>query len=302
MPRRASLIRVLYSEIGRVLNHLLNVTTQAMDVGALTPPLWGFEEREKLMEFYERACGARLHAAYFRPGGVHQDLPDALIDDIEQWCHEFPEFLADIDGLLTENRIFKRRNVDIGVVTEEDILNYGFSGVMVRGSGLAWDLRRSQPYECYDEFDFQIPVGKNGDCYDRYLVRMEEMRQSVSIMKQCVAKLREATGDILARGKITPPSRTDMKTSMESLIHHFKLYTEGFHVPEGEVYCAVEAPKGEFGVYLVADGSNKPYRAKLRAPGFLHLQAMDHMSTGHQLADVAAIIGTMDVVFGEIDR
>ena len=302
VPRRASLIRVLYSEIGRVLSHLLNVTTQAMDVGALTPPLWGFEEREKLMVFYERASGARLHAAYFRPGGVHQDLPDALIDDIEKWALEFPALLDDIDGLLTENRIFKQRNVDIGIVTEQDILDYGFSGVMVRGSGMAWDLRRAQPYECYDEFDFQIPVGKNGDCFDRYLCRMEEMRQSVSIIKQAIIKLRDCKGDILARGKLTPPSRSDMKTSMESLIHHFKLYTEGFHVPAGEVYCPVEAPKGEFGVYLVADGSNKPYRSKIRAPGFLHLQAMDHMSRGHQLADVAAIIGTMDVVFGEIDR
>ena len=302
VPRRASLIRVLYSEIGRVLSHLLNVTTQAMDVGALTPPLWGFEEREKLMVFYERASGARLHAAYFRPGGVHQDLPDALIDDIEKWALEFPALLDDIDGLLTENRIFKQRTVDIGIVTEQDILDYGFSGVMVRGSGMAWDLRRAQPYECYDEFDFQIPVGKNGDCFDRYLCRMEEMRQSVSIIKQAIVKLRDCTGDVLARGKLTPPSRSDMKTSMESLIHHFKLYTEGFHVPAGEVYCPVEAPKGEFGVYLVSDGSNKPYRSKIRAPGFLHLQAMDHMSRGHQLADVAAIIGTMDVVFGEIDR
>ena len=302
VPRRASLIRVLYCEIGRVLNHLLNVTTQAMDVGALTPPLWGFEEREKLMGFYERACGARLHAAYFRPGGVHQDLTGDLLDDIEQWSEEFPRVLDDIDGLLTENRIFKQRNADIGIVTQEDALSYGFSGVMVRGSGMAWDLRRSQPYECYDEFNFHVPVGKNGDCYDRYLVRMEEMRQSVSIIKQAVIKIRECPGDVLARGKITPPSRSDMKTSMESLIHHFKLYTEGFHVPSGEVYCAVEAPKGEFGVYLVADGSNKPYRCKIRAPGFLHLQAMDHMSKGHQLADVAAIIGTMDVVFGEIDR
>jgi len=301
VPRRASLIRVLYCEIGRVLNHLLNVTTQAMDVGALTPPLWGFEEREKLMGFYERACGARLHAAYFRPGGVHQDLTGDLLDDIEQWSEEFPRVLDDIDG-LTENRIFKQRNADIGIVTQEDALSYGFSGVMVRGSGMAWDLRRSQPYECYDEFNFHVPVGKNGDCYDRYLVRMEEMRQSVSIIKQAVIKIRECPGDVLARGKITPPSRSDMKTSMESLIHHFKLYTEGFHVPSGEVYCAVEAPKGEFGVYLVADGSNKPYRCKIRAPGFLHLQAMDHMSKGHQLADVAAIIGTMDVVFGEIDR
>ena len=304
IPRRASLIRVLFCEIGRVLNHILNITTQAMDVGALTPPLWGFEEREKLMVFYERACGARLHAAYFRPGGVHQDLPDDLINDIETWAQEFPRVIDDIDGLLTENRIFKQRNADIGVVTEQDILEWGFSGVMVRGSGFAWDLRRAQPYECYDEFEFQIPVGKNGDCYDRYLVRMEEMRQSVGIILQAIEKLRApgGQGDVLARGKITPPSRSDMKTSMESLIHHFKLYTEGFHVPEGEVYCAVEAPKGEFGVYLVADGTNKPYRSKIRAPGFLHLQAMDHISKGHQLADVAAIIGTMDVVFGEIDR
>ncbi len=303
VPRRASLIRVLFCEIGRVLNHLLNITTQALDVGALTPPLWGFEEREELMIFYERACGARLHAAYFRPGGVHQDLPPELLDDIEAWSHKFMSgFMVDIDGLLTENRIFKQRNADIGIVTEDDILKYGFSGVMVRGSGFAWDLRRAQPYECYDEFDFQIPVGKNGDCYDRYLVRMEEMRQSISIIQQAIAKLRDCPGDVLARGKLTPPSRTDMKTSMEALIHHFKLYTEGFHVPEGEVYAAVEAPKGEFGVYLVADGTNKPYRAKLRAPGFLHLQAMDYISKGHQLADVAAIIGTMDVVFGEIDR
>lgn len=302
VPRRASLIRVLYSEIGRVLNHLLNVTTQAMDVGALTPPLWGFEEREKLMVFYERACGARLHAAYFRPGGVHQDLPDDLIEDIETWATEFPKVLADIDGLLTENRIFKQRNADIGVVSEQEILDWGFSGVMARGSGLAWDLRRSQPYECYDEFDFQIPVGVNGDCYDRYLCRMQEMRESVKIIHQAVAKLRVEKGDVMARGKMTPPTRGEMKTSMEALIHHFKLYTEGFHVPEGEVYVAVEAPKGEFGVYLKADGTNKPYRAKLRAPGYLHLQAMDHICKGHQLADVAAIIGTMDVVFGEIDR
>ena len=302
VPRRASLIRVLYSEIGRILNHLLNVTTQAMDVGALTPPLWGFEEREMLMEFYERACGARLHAAYFRPGGVHQDLPDDLIDDIEQWCGTFPRVLDDLDNLLTENRIFKQRNADIGVITEQDILDWGFSGVMVRGSGLAWDLRRAQPYECYNEFDFQVPVGKNGDCYDRYLCRMAEMRESLKIMLQCVEKLRVEKGDVLARGKLTPPKRGDMKTSMEALIHHFKLYTEGFHVPAGEVYAAVEAPKGEFGVYMVSDGTNKPYRAKLRAPGFPHLQAMDYVAGGHQLADVAAIIGTMDIVFGEIDR
>ena len=302
VPRRASLIRVLFCEIGRVLNHLLNVTTQALDVGALTPPLWGFEEREKLMVFYERACGARLHAAYFRPGGVHQDIPEDLIKDIETWADEFPAVLDDIDGLLTENRIFKQRNVDIAVVSEDDILKYGFSGVMVRGSGLAWDLRRAQPYECYNEFDFQVPVGKNGDCYDRYLCRMEEMRQSIGIIKQVIAKLDVEKGDVLARGKLTPPKRAEMKTSMEALIHHFKLYTEGFHVPTGEVYSAVEAPKGEFGVYLVSDGSNKPYRAKIRAPGFPHLQAMDHISKGHQLADVAAIIGTLDVVFGEIDR
>ncbi|PPB81819.1 NADH dehydrogenase subunit D [Albidovulum inexpectatum] len=304
VPRRAQLIRVLYSEIGRILNHLLNVTTQAMDVGALTPPLWGFEEREKLMVFYERACGARLHAAYFRPGGVHQDLPPDLIDDIEEWAHAFPKVLDDLEGLLTENRIFKQRNVDIGVVTPEDALRWGYSGVMVRGSGMAWDLRRAQPYECYNEFDFKIPVGKNGDCYDRYLVRMAEMRESTRIILQAIEKLRapDGQGDVLARGKIAPPRRRDMKTSMEALIHHFKLYTEGFHVPAGEVYAAVEAPKGEFGVYLVADGTNKPYRAKLRAPGFLHLQSIDWMAKGHMLADVAAIIGTMDVVFGEIDR
>ena len=304
VPRRAQLIRVLFSEIGRVLNHLLNVTTQAMDVGALTPPLWGFEEREQLMVFYERASGARLHAAYFRPGGVHQDLTPALLDDIEAWADKFPRVLDDIDTLLTENRIFKQRNADIGIVSEDDILKWGYSGVMVRGSGLAWDLRRSQPYECYDEFDFKIPVGKNGDCYDRYLCRMAEMRESTSIIRQAIAKLREPAGktDVLARGKITPPKRGEMKTSMEALIHHFKLYTEGFHVPAGEVYAAVEAPKGEFGVYLVADGTNKPYRAKIRAPGYLHLQSMDYICKGHQLADVSAIIGTMDVVFGEIDR
>jgi NADH-quinone oxidoreductase subunit D len=302
IPRRASLIRVLYSEIGRILNHLLNVTTQAMDVGALTPPLWGFEEREKLMVFYERACGARLHAAYFRPGGVHQDLPVGLTDDILTWCDEFPAVLDDIDGLITENRIFKQRNVDIAVVTKQDALDWGFSGVMVRGSGMAWDLRRAQPYECYDEFEFQIPVGKNGDCYDRYLCRMQEMRESVKIIQQAIAKLDQAEGDVLARGKLTPPKRGEITTSMEALIHHFKLYTEGFHVPAGEVYAAVEAPKGEFGVYLVADGTNKPYKAKIRAPGYLHLQAMDMLCRGHLLADCCAIIGSIDVVFGEIDR
>ncbi len=304
VPRRASLIRVLYSEIGRILSHLLNVTTGALDIGALTPPLWGFEEREKLMVFYERACGARLHAAYFRPGGVHQDLPPDLLDDIEAWAQHFPNVLDDIDGLLTENRIFKQRTVDIGIVSEQDALDWGFSGAMVRASGLAWDLRRAQPYECYDEFDFQVPIGHNGDCYDRYLVRMAEMRESTRIILQAIEKLRapEGQGDILARGKITPPPRGEMKTSMEALIHHFKLYTEGFHVPAGEVYAAVEAPKGEFGVYLIGDGTNRPYRAKIRAPGYLHLQAMDHLAKGHQLADVAAIIATLDVVFGEIDR
>ena len=302
VPRRASLIRILYCEIGRILSHILNVTTQAMDVGALTPPLWGFEEREKLMVFYERASGARLHAAYFRPGGVHQDLPQDLLDDILAWTLEFPKVLEDIDGLLTENRIFKQRNVDIAVVSQQEALDWGFSGVMVRGSGMAWDLRRAQPYECYDEFEFDIPVGKNGDCYDRYLCRMQEMRESLKIIQQAIHKLESATGDVLARGKLTPPNRSDMKTSMESLIHHFKLYTEGFKVPEGEIYVSVEAPKGEFGVFLVSDGSNKPYKTKIRAPGYLHLAAMDHLCKGHQLADVAAIIGTLDVVFGEIDR
>ena len=302
VPYRASLIRVLFCEIGRILNHLLNVTTQALDVGALTPPLWGFEEREKLMVFYERASGARLHAAYFRPGGVHQDIPPALLDDILAWSLEFPDVLDDIEGLLSENRIFKQRNVDIAVVSEQEALDWGFSGVMVRGSGMAWDLRRAQPYECYDEFDFQIPVGTKGDCFDRYLCRMMEMRESVKIIQQAIEKLGHATGPVLSREKINPPSRGEMKTSMEALIHHFKLYTEGFKVPMGEIYVAVEAPKGEFGVYLVSDGTNKPYKVKIRAPGYLHLAAIDHLAKGHQLADVAAIIGTMDVVFGEIDR
>ncbi len=303
VPRRASLIRVLFSEIGRILNHLMNVGSQAMDVGALTPNLWGFDEREKLMIFCERACGARLHANYFRPGGVHQDLPQKLVDDIDAWAVAFPPVLDDMANLLTENRIFKQRNVDIGVLTEQDALDYAMTGVMLRSTGLAWDLRRAQPYECYDEFDFQIPVGKNGDCYDRYLMRMAEMRESLKIIRQAIVKLNECKGeDVLARGKLTPPKRADMKTSMEALIHHFKLYSEGFHVPAGETYAAVEAPKGEFGVYLVADGSNRPYKVKIRAPGYAHLAAMDHMGRGHQLADIAALIGSMDVVFGEIDR
>lgn len=305
VPRRAQLIRVLYSEIGRHLSHLLNITTQALDVGALTPPLWGFEEREKLMVFYERASGSRMHAKYFRIGGVHQDLPTELVEDIAAWCDPFLKVLDDIDNLLTGNRIFKQRNVDIGVISLKDAFDWGFSGVMVRGSGAAWDLRRAEPYECYSELEFDIPIGKNGDCFDRYLVRMEEMRQSVRIMKQVCEKLLsdDGQGPITADNlKVVPPKRAQMKRSMEALIHHFKLYTEGFHVPEGEVYAAVEAPKGEFGVYLVSDGSNKPYRCKIRAPGFAHLQAMDFMNKGHMLADVSAILGSLDVVFGEIDR
>jgi len=303
VPRRAQIIRVLYCEIGRLLSHLLNVTTQALDVGALTPPLWGFEEREKLMEFYEHASGARLHANYFRPGGVRQDLPDYLIDQIDEFCERFPKLLDDIDQLLTENRIFKQRNVDIGVVTPEDAINWGFSGVMLRGSGHAWDLRRSQPYEIYSELAFKVPIGRNGDCWDRYLIRMDEMRESAKIMIQCLDLLRKTPGPVLpVNSKFAPPPRGIMKTSMEALIHHFKLFTEGFHVGPGEAYAAVEAPKGEFGVYLVADGTNKPYRCHIRAPGFPHLQAMHHLTRGHMLADVSAILGTLDIVFGEIDR
>jgi NADH-quinone oxidoreductase subunit D len=305
VPKRGQLIRVLYSEIGRILSHLLNITTQALDVGALTPPLWGFEEREKLMVFYERACGARMHSAYFRPGGVHQDLPQELVEDIGKWIDPFLQTCDDIEGLLTDNRIFKQRNVDIGVVALDDAWAWGFSGVMVRGSGAAWDLRRSQPYECYSELDFDIPIGKNGDNYDRYLIRMIEMRESAKIMRQCIDQLlgKEATGPVSSLdGKMVPPKRSEMKRSMEALIHHFKLYTEGYHVPEGEVYAAVEAPKGEFGVYLVSDGSNKPYRCKLRAPGYAHLQAMDFVCRNHQLADVSAVLGSLDIVFGEVDR
>jgi NADH-quinone oxidoreductase subunit D len=304
-PKRAQLIRVLYAEISRLLSHLLNVTTQALDVGALTPPLWGFEEREKLMVFYERASGSRMHANYFRPGGVHQDLPPKLIDDIWDFCDPFLKVCDDLDNLVMDNRIFKQRNVDIAVVSLEDAWAWGFSGVMVRGSGAAWDLRKAQPYECYAELDFDIPVGKHGDNYDRQVIRMEEMRQSVRIMKQCLEKLRspEGQGPInVVDNKIVPPKRGEMKRSMEALIHHFKLYTEGFHVPAGEVYAAVEAPKGEFGVYLIADGTNKPYKCKIRAPGFAHLQAMDFLCKGHMLADVSAILGSLDIVFGEVDR
>ncbi|MFK3778437.1 NADH-quinone oxidoreductase subunit D [Agrobacterium sp. NPDC089420] len=305
IPMRGQLIRVLYSEIGRILSHIMNVTTQAMDVGAMTPPVWGFEEREKLMVFYERACGARMHSAYVRPGGVHQDLPPELVDDIGKWCDPFITVLDNIEGLLTDNRIYKQRNVDIGVVSLEDAFAWGFTGVMVRGSGAAWDLRRAQPYECYSDLEFDIPVGKNGDCYDRYLIRMQEMRESVKIMKQCVELLsgKHRIGPVSSLdGKVVPPKRGEMKRSMEALIHHFKLYTEGYHVPAGEVYAAVEAPKGEFGVYVVADGSNKPYRCKIRAPGYAHLQAMDFLCKGHQLADVTAVLGSLDIVFGEVDR
>jgi NADH-quinone oxidoreductase subunit D len=305
VPRRGQLIRVLWLELSRIKSHLLNVTTQAMDVGALTPPLWGFEEREKLMIFYERVSGSRMHANYFRVGGVRQDMQTQLLDDIEEWCHTFPKTLDDLDDLVMNNRIFKQRNVDIGVLTLEDCWKWGFSGPMVRGSGAAWDLRKSQPYECYEELEFDIPVGKNGDNYDRQLIRMEEMRQSVRIMLQCIQKLREPAGQGAIStndGKVVPPSRRDMKRSMEALIQHFKLFTEGFHVPAGEVYVPVEAPKGEFGVYLVADGTNKPYRAYIRAPGFAHLQGMDFMCRGHMLADVAGVLGSLDIVFGEVDR
>ncbi len=305
VPRRGQLIRVLYAEIGRLLSHLLNVTSQAMDVGALTPPLWGYEEREKLMVFYERASGARMHANYFRPGGVARDLPDQLVEDIGAFCDPFLKVCDDLEALFIENRIFKQRNVDIGVISLEDAWKWGFSGVMVRGSGAAWDLRKAQPYDCYEEMEFDIPVGKNGDCYDRAVIRMEEMRQSTSIMKQCVEKLLrpDGRGPVLTPNhKFTQPSRGEMKRSMEALIHHFKLFTEGVHVPAGEVYAAVEAPKGEFGVYLVSDGGDKPYRCKLRAPGFAHLSAMDFLCKDHMLADVSAILGSLDIVFGEVDR
>lgn len=301
VPLRAQYIRVLFSELTRIANHLLNVTTCIIDVGGLTPFLWGFEEREKIMVFYERVCGARLHAAYFRPGGVHQDLPEGLLEDIYAFCDPLLNILDDFDHLVTGNRIFKQRMVDIGIVTSKQATEWGFSGPMLRGSGMAWDLRKAQPYEIYDQLEFDVPVGRHGDCYDRYLVRMAEMRESVKLVKQCVEKMPD--GPIGSDNpKITPPKRDDMKSSMEALIHHFKLYTEGFHVPAGEIYAAVEAPKGEFGVFLVADGSNRPYKCKIRAPGFPFLQATDWMTKGHLMADAIAIIGTMDIVFGEIDR
>ena len=301
IPIRAKYIRVLFCEIGRILSHILNVTTQALDVGALTPSLWGFEERETLMTFYERVSGSRLHADYFRPGGVNQHLPRGLTDDILKFCETFPKIIDDIENLLTDNRIFKQRNVDIGIVTKNDALDYSFSGVMLRGSGVPWDLRKSQTYECYSEFDFDIPIGKNGDCYDRYLCRIEEMRESLKIIKQCIKTM--PSGPVKSvDGKISPPKRTEIKQSMEALIHHFKLFSEGYRVPEGETYVAVEAPKGEFGVFLISDGSNKPYKCKIRAPGFSHLQAIDYLIKGHMLADVPAVLGSMDIVFGEVDR
>ena len=301
VPRRAKYIRIIFCEIGRILSHLLNITTQALDVGALTPSLWGFEEREKLMVFYERVSGSRLHANYFRPGGVHIDMPTGLAEDIDQFCKNFPKVIDDLENLLTDNRIFKQRNVDIGIVSSKEALDYGFSGVMLRGSGSPWDLRKSQPYDGYEKFKFNIPVGKNGDCYDRYLCRVEEMRESVKIIRQAIKDL--PTGQVMTSNpRVGPPKRIDMKKNMESLINHFKLYTEGYHVPAGEIYTAVEAPKGEFGVYLISNGSNKPYRCKIRAPGFAHLQAMDPLIRGHMLADVPAVLGSMDIVFGEVDR
>ncbi len=301
VPIRAQYIRVMFCEIGRILSHILNITTQALDVGALTPSLWGFEERETLMTFYERVSGSRLHANYFRTGGVHRDLPRDLDEDISKFCISFPKIIDDLETLLTDNRIFKQRNVDIGIVSKEDALDYSFSGVMLRGSGVAWDLRKSQPYESYDKFEFKIPIGKNGDCYDRYLCRIEEMRESVKIINQCLANLPKGPIKSLD-GKITPPPKKQLKESMEALIHHFKLFTEGYRVDKDEIYTAVEAPKGEFGVYLISDGSSKPYKCKIRAPSFSHLQAMDYLIKGHMLADVPAVLGSMDVVFGEVDR
>ncbi|MDE0994200.1 MAG: NADH-quinone oxidoreductase subunit D [Rhodospirillales bacterium] len=300
-PPRAQYIRVLFAEIGRILNHLLNITSYTMDVGAMTPMLWGFEEREVLMEFCERVSGARMHMNYFRPGGVTADMPAGLGDDIAAWADSFVGFMDDLETLITENRIFKQRTVDIGVISAEQCFDWGFSGPNIRASGVAWDLRKSQPYDCYADLDFDIPIGKNGDCYDRYLVRIWEMRESLKIIHQCIEKMPGGPVTV-ENNKISPPSRASMKSSMEAMIHHFKLYTEGYHVPAGETYTAVEAPKGEFSVFLVSDGTNKPYRCKIRAPGFAHLQAMEFLSKGHMLADAVANIGSIDVVFGEIDR
>ncbi|WP_265036355.1 NADH-quinone oxidoreductase subunit D [Wolbachia endosymbiont (group A) of Anomoia purmunda] len=301
VPIRAKYLRVLFCELTRILNHLLNVSSQALDVGAMTPLLWLFEEREKILEFYERASGARFHAAYIRPGGIAADVPEGLIEDIAKFIEQFPKYIDDVDELLTENRIWKQRTVGISETSIKQALDWGFSGPMLRAAGLAWDLRKSQPYEIYDQLDFDIPIGQNGDCYDRYLVRMAEIRQSISLVKQCIEKMPEGPIKTEDR-KISPPPRAEMKKSMEALIHHFKLYSEGYHVPEGEAYAVVEAPKGEFGVYIVSDGTNRPYRCRIRAPGFAHLQALDFMAKGHMLADVAAIIGSLDIVFGEIDR
>ena len=301
IPPRAQFIRVLFSEITRLLNHIMAITTQALDIGAMTPLLWLFEEREKMMGFYEKVSGSRMHSAYIRPGGVHQDLPKGLLEEISQFAKNFPKFIDDLESLLTENRILKQRMVGVGVVSKEMALDYGFSGPMIRGSGIAWDLRKSQPYEIYDQLDFDIPIGKHGDSYDRYLIRVEEMRQSVKLINQCVEKMPQ--GEISTNDpKISPPKRNEMKHSMEAMINHFKLYTEGYHVPAGEVYAAVEAPKGEFGVYLISDGGNKPYRCRVRAPGFAHLQALEPMVKGHMLADVVTVISTQDIVFGEVDR
>ncbi|MGB3723621.1 MAG: NADH-quinone oxidoreductase subunit D [Pacificimonas sp.] len=301
VPLRAQYLRVLFAELTRITNHILNTTAHAMDVGAMTPMLWLFEEREYICEFYERASGARFHAAYFRPGGVHQDVPPALINDIAEWADRFPNVLKDFETLVVGNRIFKQRNVDIGAISKEDAIAWGFSGPCLRGSGVPWDLRKSQPYDVYDRMDFDVPVGTKGDCYDRFMVRMEEMRQSLRIVKQCIAELPE--GPVMSTDpKVGPPKRGEMKRSMEALINHFKLYTEGFHVPEGEVYVGTESPKGEFGIYLVSDGTNKPYRCKIKPTAFSHLQAMEFLCKGHMLADAPAILGSLDIVFGECDR
>jgi NADH-quinone oxidoreductase subunit D len=300
-PPRAQYIRMLYAEIGRVLNHIFTICAFAMDVGAMTPMLWGFEERERLMEFCERVSGARLHMNYFRPGGVSMDMPSGLMDDIWKWAEQFENFLADLENLLTENRIFKQRTVDIGAISASDALDWGFTGPNLRAAGVPWDLRKAQPYDAYDKVDFDVPVGKHGDCYDRYVVRMFELRESVKIIKQCIQQM--PPGPVrVDDSKIAPPPRAEMKRSMEALIHHFKLYTEGYHVPKGETYTASEAPKGEFGVFLISDGTNRPYRCKIRAPGFASLSAMDFLAKGHMLADVVAIIGSLDIVFGEVDR
>ena len=301
IPKRAQYIRTLFAEITRILNHLLAVGCHAMDVGAMTPFLWAFEEREKLMEFYERVSGARMHAAYFRPGGLQVDIPKGLLNDIYMFTEQFTLRLTEMEDMLTENRIWKQRLVDIGIVTANDACQWGFSGVMLRGSGVFWDLRKSQPYEIYDKLNFEVPVGTNGDCYDRYLIRVCEMKESLKIIEQCLNFI--PTGYVKTNDfKISPPSRVDMKQSMEALIHHFKMYTQGVVVPTNETFIGTEAPKGEFGVYLISDNTNKPYRCKIKAPGFNHLQALNFMSKEHLIADVVTIIGTQDIVFGEVDR